>query len=128
MPNYTARKSAVAVLSPLCIIFFWLVIPLIIQIVRILIAKNDIIEFYDDKVVRKSGLISKNETQSVFMGVYSVSISQSLFGRIFGYGDLYLDVPGKWDVSTIGIKDPKGLKSYLETKITAKNNTTQVVF
>ena len=128
MPNYTARKSAVAVLSPLCILFFWLVIPLIIQIVRILAAKNDIIEFYDDKIVRKSGILSKNETQSVFMGVYSVSLYQSLFGRMFGYGDLVLDVPGEWDVATTGIKDPKGLKSYLETKITAKTNTTQVVF
>ena len=128
MPNYIARKSVVAVLSPLCILFFWLVIPLIIQIVRILAAKNDIIEFYDDKIVRKSGILSKNETQSVFMGVYSVSLFQSLFGRMFGYGDLILDVPGEWDVSTAGIKDPKGLKAYLETKIVKPNTTTQVVF
>ena len=127
MPNYIARKSVVPVLSPLCILFFWLVIPLIIQIVRIIGAKKEVIEFYDDRVIRKSGILNKRETQSVFMGVYAVSIYRSLAGRMFGYGDLILDVPGKWDIATTGIKNPEGLKSYLETKITARN-TTNVVF
>ena len=127
MPNYIARKSVVPVLSPLCIMFFWLVIPLIIQIVRIIGAKKEVIEFYDDRVIRKSGILNKRETQSVFMGVYAVSIYRSLAGRMLGYGDLILDVPGKWDIATTGIKNPEGLKSYLETKITARN-TTNVVF
>ena len=119
-PNYVAKKSAVPVLSPLCIIFFWLVVPLIIQIYRIVEAKKSVIEFYDDKMIVKGGVFNTYERQSVFMGVYSVSISQSFFGHIFGYGDIAVDCPGKWDVSTYGIKDPQALKHYLETKITAR--------
>ena len=78
-PNYVAKKSVVAALSFWLIIFFWLVIPLIIQIVRILRAKSFSIEFYDDKKIVKSGVLNKNEDQSVVSNVYSVSIRQTLW-------------------------------------------------
>ena len=122
-PNYVAKKSVTAVLSFWLIVFFWLVIPLIIQIARILSAKYYSIEFYDDKIVVKSGVLNKNESQSIFVGVYSVSVSQSFVGRIFNYGDIKVDCPGKWDIDTTGIKDPSELKKYLENKITARGMT-----
>ena len=57
-PNYVAKKSAVAALSFWLIIFFWLVIPLIIQIVRILSAKSLNIEIILDSFVMEiSGTI-----------------------------------------------------------------------
>ena len=118
-PNYTATKSAAPVLSFWLILFFWLIIPLIIQIYRIVSAKSYTIEFYDEKIVVKSGVFNKSESQTVFSGVYSVSISQSFMGRIFGYGDINVDCPGKWDIDTFDIKDPVSLKRYLETKITS---------
>ena len=122
-PNYVAKKSVTAVLSFWLIVFFWLVIPLIIQIARILSAKCYSIEFYDNKIVVKSGVLSKQENQSVFGGVYSVSISQSFFGRIFNYGSVRVDCPGKWDVGTENIKDPSALKKYLENYITSSGMT-----
>ena len=118
-PNYIAKKSAAPVLSLWLILFFWLIIPLIIQVYRIVSVKSYSLEFYDEKIVVKSGVFSKSESQTVFSGVYSVSISQSFMGRIFGYGDIRVDCPGKWDVDTSGIQDPAGLKHYLESKITA---------
>ena len=126
-PNYTAKKSVVPVLNIWLILLCWLVIPLIIQIVKILTVKAYSIEIYDEKIVTKSGFLNKNENQSVFSGVYSVSISQTLFGRIFGYGDIRVDCPGKWDIDTRGIKNPKEFKKFLETKITAKG-MNNVVF
>ena len=125
-PNYVAKKSVTAVLSFWLIVFFWLVIPLIIQIARILSAKYYSIEFYDNKIVVKSGVFSKQESQSVFGGVYSVSISQSFFGRIFNYGSVRVDCPGKWDVGTESIKDPSALKKYLENYITS-NGMTNII-
>ena len=122
-PNYVAKKSAVAVLSFWLIVFFWLVIPLIVQIARILSAKFYSIEFHDNKIVVKSGVISKQERQSVFGGVYSVSVSQSFMGRIFNYGSVRVDCPGKWDVDTIGIKNPMALKKHLEKYITSAGMT-----
>jgi hypothetical protein len=38
-----------------------------------------------------------------------------------------VDCPGKWDIDTQGIKDPRGLKSYLETKITSSGMTNIIV-
>ena len=126
-PNYVARKSVLPALSFWLILFFWLIVPTIVQVFRILAARAYTIEFYDDKIITKSGVLNKQETQSVFAGVYSLSVSQSFFGRIVNYGDVRVDCPGKWDIDTTGIIDPYGLKKYLEGKITAKG-TTNVIY
>ena len=114
-PNYIVKKSVVPVLSVKLILFFWLVIPLIIQILRIVTVKQFAVEFYDHKVVTRGGLFNKWETQVVFMGVNSVSVSQSFLGQIFGYGDVRVDCRGRWDVDTYGIKNPKNLLKKLNT-------------
>lgn len=125
-PNYVARKSVASVLSVWLILFFWLIIPLIIQIARIVAARCYSVEFYDERVVVRSGVLNKNERQSVFAGVYSVRMSQSLWGRIFRYGNISVDCPGKWDIDTNGVANPAGLKHYLESKITAEGMTKVV--
>ena len=125
-PNFVAKKSAASVLSFWLILFSWLIIPLIIQIARIVSAKSYSIEFYDNKVIVKSGILTRKESQSVFAGVYSVNISQSLFGRLFNYADLLVDCPGRWDIDTHGIKDFKNLKNYLESRITGSGMTRVV--
>ena len=125
-PNYVAKKSVASVLSFWLIVYFWAVIPLIIQIARILSARCYSIEFYDNKIVVKSGVLNKKETQSVFAGVYSVSVSQSFVGRIFNYGNIQVDCPGEWDIDTAGVKEPSALKKYLENYITA-NGMTNII-
>ena len=65
--------------------------------------------------------LNRQERQSVFLGVLSVSVDQSLLGRIFSYGDLRVDVPGSWDVDTTGIADPNALRGFLEARISAKH-------
>lgn len=125
-PNYIARKSVLPSLSVWLILFFWLIVPTIIQIFRILAARAYIIEFYDDKIITRSGVLNKTETQSVFMGVYSITVSQTFAGRLVNCGDVRVDCPGKWDIDTTGIADPYALKKYLETKITAKGSTNVI--
>ena len=122
-PRLVVRKSALCVLNFWLILFFWLIIPLIIQIARIIIVKHEVIEFYDTKMIVRKGVFNKHESQSVFAGVYSVKVYQSFWGRIFNFGDLVVDCPGEWDISTTGVKNPRQAKSYLETKITAKGMT-----
>ena len=86
------------------------------------------IEFYDDKIVVKGGVFSKYEKQHVFFGVYSVTVRQSFMGRIFKYGDISVDCPGKWDVYSIGIINPDEMKHYLETKIVGRYGFSTVTF
>ena len=123
-PLYVAKKSCLRAFTPLRILFFWLIIPTILILIDIIQLKNETVEFYEDYILVKSGVLSKKQRRSVFSGVYSVSIDQSVFGRMFNYGDVRIDVPGKWDVNTDGIKDPEALSHFLEGKITAKGTVS----
>ena len=87
------------------------------------------IEFYENYIVQKGGVIVKYERQSTFRGVISVSINQSIHGRMFDYGDIVVDVVGKWDVNTTAIADPKHLKKYLDSRmLTPSSGNTTTIF
>lgn len=125
-PNYVAKKSVISSLNIFLILFAWLIIPAIIQLVRILDTLCYTIEFYNEKVVRKSGVLTRREKQTVFGGVYAVSITKTVVGRIFGYGNVKIDCPGRWDIDTSCIKNPEGLRDYLESYISASGLTSIV--
>ena len=116
-PNYVAKRSAWTAVTPLRVIFFWLIIPLIVMLVDIAVKKRDMLCFYDDCIIQKSGLLSKRERRSAFMGIVSVSVNQTFWQRICGYGDVQVDVAGKWDINTNGLANPNGLKEYLQDKM-----------
>ena len=126
-PNYVARKSILPAFTFLRVILFFLIVPLIILIYNIIALKNEVIEFYDDKIIYKKGVLNKSETTVTFMGVYAVNINQSLYGRIFNYGDITVDAVGKWDINSNGIKNPKGLKAYLEQYSVKSNATVKIM-
>ena len=87
-----------------------------------------ICEFYENRVVEKRGVFSIQEKQKVFLGVYTVTVRQTLAGRIFNYGDVIVDSPGDWDAKqTFGIHNPHGLKRYLEKRIRPKDMNTIIV-
>ena len=114
VPNYVAKKSAWSAVTLFRILLCWLIIPIIIMLVDIIVKKHERIEFYDDYVVVKSGVFSKKERRSALVGIVGVSISQTFKGRICNYGDVYIDVVGKWDINTTQLANPEGLKNYLE--------------
>lgn len=114
-PNYVMKKSAWSVIRPWHILLFFLVVPLIIMIVKIINVKDDTISFYNNKVVQRSGIFSKQERTNVLTHVLSVTVKQTFWGRIFNYGNIYVDVVGKWDINMRGVKDPMKAKEYLES-------------
>lgn len=120
--NYVAKKAAITSVTPLRIIFFWLIVPLIIMIVGAIQKANHKYEFYDKYVLEKFGILSKNEDKIAFNGVVAVSVRCSMVGRMFGYGDVYIDVVGKNNLLLEGIKKPFELKKYLETKLIEIDN------
>ncbi len=119
--NYVAKKSAWGAVSIWSILFCWLIIPIFVMIFKIIALKAESIEFYNEKVVQKSGILSKREKQSLLTNVTSVSVNQSLWGRIFNYGDVKVDLIGKWDIDTVGISRPNELKAFLEDYLSNKN-------
>ena len=127
-PQYVAKKSAWS-----CISFFWilsciLIVPLIILIFRIITVKQFAIEFYADRIIIKSGWLNTHKKQMVFMGITSVVVNQSLWGKIFNYGTVMVDCVGQWDVrATTFICDPNGLEAYLQTRIVYLGGTSPFV-
>lgn len=115
-PNYVVRKSAWGAVTFWRVVLFWLIIPLIIMIIDIINLKCQRVEFYDNHVIIKTGVLSRNENKSVFPAIESVTSRQSLWGRIFNYGDVFVDVVGRWDINLRGICNPEGLKAYLSDK------------
>ncbi len=126
-PNYVATCSAWSAVTFWRIIGSILIIPLIIMIVDIVKQKNKIIEFYDDYIIQKSGIFSKSEKQSAFTGVVGVSVQQSWGERMLNYGDVQVDVFGKWDIDTKGISNPNGLKRYLEGHFVKKGQMNNIM-
>lgn len=127
-PNYVAKKSAWQVWSFGSILLCFLIVPIIVQVFRTITVKKYRLEFYDDKIVIKSGWLNTKTRQMAFMGVTSVSVEQSLWGKLFGYGNVAVDCVGKWDVnSTTYIKNPDRLEKYLQTRIVHTPMATPVV-
>ena len=116
-PEYIAKKTAWRAVTPLRVLFFWLIIPLLVIIVHLIQLKCETIEFYADRVVQRESVLAKKTTQAAFNGVIGVSVDQSIIGRIFNYGDVKIDIVGKWDIDTQGISNPKALQRYLEGKL-----------
>lgn len=120
MPNAEGEMvDTLGIVAAVClataiVAFLW-------QFIRIILAIRHRFEFYDDRVVEKMGILSTNETQGVFIGIYVVNVRQGLLGKIFNFGDVVVDYPGYWDLATKGIYNPHRLKRYLETRMTKKS-------
>lgn len=117
--KYTATRSSLFDFSFfICILLLVLgLIPGIIYIlVKNLSAHSYKVIFYDDKFIVKSGIINTHEDESAFKGVLSVSINQSLKGKIFNFGDVKVDIVGTKNITLCGVKDPEALKKYLQSR------------
>ena len=114
-PNYVMRKSAWSVIKWWHILFGFLIIPLLIMLWKIINIKDETISFYGNKVVHKEGILNLREQTTILTQVYSVTVNQTFWGRIFNYGNLTIDVAGPWDIDTTGIKSPRKAKKFLET-------------
>ena len=113
-PNYVMRKSAWSVIRPWHILLSFLIVPLFIMIWKIINIKDETISFYNNKVVIRSGILNKHERTTILTPVLSVTVKQTFWGRIFNYGNVYVDVVGKWDINMRGVKNPMEAKAYLE--------------
>ena len=121
-PEYVAKKSAFLELDIVLILLSILIVPLIMQICKIVVAKKSVIEFYPDKIVTKRGFFNVKKTEAAFEGISSVTIQQTFWGRIFNYGTVLVDGPHRWLISSFGVARPRELVAYLETRIvTAKS-------
>ena len=97
------------------------IICIAVLVLSILVAKSYKIEVYSNRLVVRSGVISKKVKQSVMTPIVGVEIEQSVSGRLWNYGYVYIDKVGiGWDVDSHYIKNPVAFKEFLETLIDDK--------
>ena len=119
-PQYVARRSIFGAYGGrilLCIILCIFIIPVFVAIWYIVKAATYRLEFYRDRIIVRSGLIATKEKRIVLTPVMGVRVSYSLLGRLFNYGDVFIDTVGRWDIDTKSIKRPDELRAFLETLI-----------
>ncbi len=104
-------------LNPLILPIVWLALMLVIFICRIIVIKSHRVEFYKNKVVEKWGVFDIEKKSNVFTAVLAVKVDQKFWGRVFGYGEVKVDMVGPWDVDLTRIKKPKKLQNYLDSRI-----------
>lgn len=117
-PDYVAKKSILSECGGkifICILFCWLIVPIFLMIYMIIEVKKFRIEFYKDKVIMHRGFFHTEEQQSILTTIVGVRINRSIAGNIFNYGDVVVDMVGRWDIDTRAIKDPVALKNHLKS-------------
>lgn len=117
-PDYVAKKSILGECGGkifICILFCWLIVPIFLMIYMIIEVKKFRIEFYKDKVIMHRGFLHTEEQQSILTTIVCVRINRSIAGNIFNYGDVVVDMVGRWDIDTRAIKDPVALKNHLKS-------------
>ena len=83
------------------------------KLIKILTTKLEI----DDKMVSgKTGLLKIQTLDSPINKVTSVKVNQSVFGRIFNYGDVYINTPAGNFIFNCLAK-PNDVKKYLIDKM-----------
>lgn len=130
---YVARKSALQAFTGwtvlLTILLFWLIVPIVVLVFKIITVKHEYLEFHQNKVIVHKGWLSRHEKEIALVGINAINVDQTFFGRIFKYGNINIDVIGKHDIVFDHIKKPYELKKFLENQIDRASNTTQgVVF
>ena len=100
---------------PDCLLFIFIIGLFTIwkKIFRILTTK---LEITDDKVSGKVGLIHTETLESPIRQITSVKVNQSAMGKIFNYGDVYINTPaGSYEFYCMA--EPNKIKDYLISKM-----------
>ena len=125
--GYLVTKSAWKAVTLWSILLCWTIIPLIIMVIRIILLKSDKTRFTEDRVYCRYGVLSRHEKETAFVGISAIAVDQSFWGRIFKFGDIHVDVIGKWKVTIKGAKNPMQVKEDLSQYIVGREHVTSVM-
>ena len=125
--NYVITKSAWKAFTLWRVLLIWTIIPIFIILIHIWILKSEKTYFYEDRIISKSGILSKHVKETSFVGVSAICVDQTLGGRIFNFGDLHIDVVGRWKVTIKGVKKPIEAREFLVDYLVRKGEVTSVM-
>ena len=111
---------------------------ILILICKIISCVNHKLYFYDKKIVTRDGVFNRQVKSIAFLGVLRVDVEQSFVDRIFGLGNVYVDLFGKYDIRNeaktfelkplIDIAKPKKLQKFLDTRYPAETEVSRIIY
>ena len=75
------------------IFIFVTILQVFLLLVLFLRWSTDYYELQDDEVIKMSGVFSKNGKAFAYQNIQSITVRQSLLGRLLRYGTVYLYIP-----------------------------------
>ena len=74
------------------------------------------LEITDNLVIGKTGILKTESMESPINKITSVKVSQSIFGKLFKYGDLYINTPsGEYSFQCLA--NAEEVKKYIVNKM-----------
>lgn len=74
------------------------------------------LEVTDNMVIGKTGILKTESMESPINKITSVKVNQSIFGKIFKYGDLFINTPSG-DYSFHCLSNAEEIKKYIVSKM-----------
>jgi uncharacterized membrane protein YdbT with pleckstrin-like domain len=111
--------ETVITLNSISLIFFLILVTVIQNTVLIYIAliwSNDYYEFRANDIAHFKGVLTKSKQSYQYQDIQSISIQQSILGRLFNYGNITLLIPTiGHDVHFNEVTDPKSFVELLKS-------------
>lgn len=109
-----ARLSWVAIVPD--VLGFMLVIGLFTIWRKIAIILSTKLEITDTMIIGKKGIIKTESMESPINKVTSVKVNQGFFGKLFKYGDIYINTPsGEYSFQCLA--NAEEVKNYIVNKM-----------
>ena len=96
-----------------CILFCWLIFPLI-KLIKLFFIEYALT---NKRVVTKAGIISRNTEEMRLVKVETVEVKQGIIGRIFGYGNVLVSGTGSSNVVFSDVDNPIEVKKSIDAHL-----------
>lgn len=114
----------------LCILFFWLVIPLFVLLWKYLVVKNTRYELTSQRLRLRTGVLNKEVNELELYRVKDFKIEQPFLLRIFSVANIVLDTSDNSHpiVSILAVEDAEALLSAIRehVEIMRRNRVREV--
>lgn len=98
--------------------WFWIVASFGLLLIPIyLIQKTNEIAVTNNRIIGKSGIISRKTIDFSLKNIEMVDVKQSIFGRIFGFGNIIIKGNGGSNITIPALKSPENFKQSINSAI-----------
>lgn len=99
------------------------ILQVFLLLVLVLRWSTDFYELQDDEVIKMNGIFSKNGKAFAYQNIQSITVRQSLLGRLLRYGTVYLYIPvlGQ-DIAFNEVPNPYAFIALIKKNMNNKND------